>query len=321
MNKKAILNKLDEMAAAVHLGLFGEKPGLSTFLFHSIFRNEQEITNHHVLPQEHMTVDLFRRFLDYFLSKNYQFVSPADVKNALAPDKKYYGLITFDDGYYNNTLIPEILSEYKVPAVFFISTAYIIEGKKFWSDALYYFRKKQNQSDETILKEIISLKSLRINQVENYIINEFGKDALKPLSDIDRPMNAAELTEFSRHPYVHIGNHTHQHEILTNLSKEEIDQEFKTSQEALFRFTGIQPYFVSYPNGSFNNEVLGAAQQHSFSMGITTIQQKNNLPLKPNAEGQILLDRFNPVASNGELNLGKFRSSFQLKTQLKKWLQ
>lgn len=321
MDKKALLNTMDETVSALHLKLFGERPGLSAFLFHSIFKNKQEIGKHHVLPQEHMTVDAFRRFLDYFLSNNYQFVTPDAIRAGLPDLQARYGLITFDDGYFNNTLIPPVLAEYKVPAVFFISTAYITEGKKFWSDVIYYERKKQQLSDETILKEIISLKSLKIAQVEDYLAKEFGTASMKPLSDIDRPMTPGELQAFARHPFVHLGNHTHQHEILTNLTADETDHEFRTSQQLMNEMTGVTPRFVSYPNGSFSDQVSTIAMQHDLTMGITTIQQKNKLPLQPDKHGQVLLHRFNPVAKDDIINCSKFRSSFQLKTQLKKWLQ
>ncbi len=321
MDKKTLLNRMDETVSDLHLKLFGERPGLSTFLFHSIFKNKQEISRHHVLPQEHMTIEAFRRFLDYFLSHNYQFVTPDAVRAGLPDLKARYGLITFDDGYFNNTLIPPVLAEYKVPAVFFISTAYITEGKKFWSDVIYHQRKKQQLSDETILKEIISLKSLKIVQVEDYLAREFGIDSMKPLSDIDSPMTPGELQAFARQPFVHLGNHTHQHEILTNLTAAETDLEFKTSQRLLNDITGITPWFVSYPNGSFSGQVSTVAMQNNLTMGITTIQQKNRLPLQADKYGQILLHRFNPVANNDVINCSKFRSSFHLKTQLKKWLQ
>ena len=38
-------------------------------------------------------------------------------------------------------------------------------------------------------------------------------------------MNAEELQRFSQHQYVHLGNHTRHHSILTNYSEEEAYQE------------------------------------------------------------------------------------------------
>lgn len=321
MDKKALLHKIDETTSKIHLNLFGERPGLSTFLFHSIFHDQQEISRQHVLPQEHMTVPLFREMLDYFLSHGYQFVSPDQVRAGLPDNDVRYGMITFDDGYFNNTLITDTLAAYKVPAVFFISTAYIQEGKKFWSDTLYHKRKAQHVPDPMILREIMDLKHLRVAAIEDHITREFGSAALQPLSDTDRPMTPWELQTFAAHPFVHIGNHTHRHEILTNLGADEIATEFETSQQLLQEYTGQRPAFVSYPNGSYSDLVLKVAVHHGFTMGITTVQQKNRLPLQPNKQGQVLLDRFNPVAVNGKIDGRKFRSSFQLKTQLKKWLQ
>lgn len=322
MNKRAVLDTVDKTVSGLHLKLFGESAGLSTFLFHSIFKDEKEISKNHINPQERMTVDLFRKFVEYFLENGYRFITPEAIKDGLHANGEKYGLVTFDDGYFNNTLILDILSEYKIPAVFFFSTAYISEGKKFWSDVVYNKRKQQGRNDIEILQELMRLKSLKIKEVESLLQKEFGEDCMKPLSDIDRPMTPAELASFSKHPYVHIGNHTHQHEILTNLSNEEVDEEFETSQHLLERFTGKKAWFISYPNGSFSEMIMKSAMQHGLTMGITTIMQKNKLPLHTNKQGQLLLDRFNPSSDlAGKDNFNTLRSSFQLKTQLKKWLQ
>ncbi len=319
MNLKDLLNIADAAAAKGHLELFGEQGGLSCFLFHAIFKDESELAKQQIYPQECMTVVLFRQFIEYFLDAGYQFITPDEIKAGLPDKNKKYGLITFDDGYYNNTLILDVLTEYKVPAVFFIATAYVQEGKKFWSDALYAGRKKTGIGDEAVLEEIMSLKKMRVADINRYLIEHFSKDALKPLSDIDRPFTPAELAVFAHHPYVHIGNHTHEHEVLTNLTIEEVTEEFKVSQQLIKSWTGIVPDFISYPNGSYSQQILEAARQNNFTMGISTVAQKNRLPLS--TAGFELLGRFNPVAVGGQLELAKFRSSLQLKTGLKKWLQ
>jgi peptidoglycan/xylan/chitin deacetylase (PgdA/CDA1 family) len=321
MNKRVLLDKIDKISSGMHLKLFGERAGLSTFLFHAIFKDEAEISKGHINPQERMTVDLFRRFLDYFLENGYQFITPDAIRDGLHTNKEKYGLITFDDGYYNNLLITDLLSEYKIPAVFFFSTAYITEGKKFWSDVVYNKRKEQGRGDLDILYELMRLKCLKIKEVEAWLTKEFGAACMQPLGDIDRPMTPEELTSFAQHKYVHIGNHTHQHEILTNLTRGEVDHEFEISQQLLTKLTGKKPWFVSYPNGSFSDDIIGSAIQNGLTMGITTVMQKNKLPLRA-VNGQVLLDRFNPSADNsGKNNFNTLRSSFQLKTQVKKWLQ
>jgi peptidoglycan/xylan/chitin deacetylase (PgdA/CDA1 family) len=323
MDKRNILNIVDRTASNIHLKMFGEQPGLSAFLLHGMFRNSDEINKNHILPQERMTVDHFRKFLDYFLSHNYKFVSPDEIrKNGVSDTTARYALLSFDDGYFNNLMVPEILAEYKVPAVFFFSSAYILEGKKFWSDVIYHIRKKQGRDDLSILHEIIALKNRKTAEVEAQLIKEHGSGCLKPLGDIDRPMTPSEFISFSQMPFIHLGNHTHQHEILTNLSDAETDLELKTSQQQMLSLTGKTPWFISYPNGSFSERTIQVAIQNGLTMGITTIQQKNQLPLIAGSGGQVLLHRFNPsVSAEGRDNYSTLRSSLQLKTKLKKWLQ
>lgn len=322
MDKRDILNGVDRVASNMYLKTIGEQPGLSTFLFHGIFHNTNEINKNHIYPQERMTVDRFRQFLDFFLSHNYRFISPEDIRNGLPDDSARYGLLTFDDGYFNNLLVPEILAEYKVPAIFFFSTGYIIERKKFWADVIYYFSKQQGWDDLTILQKIMSLKNRKTSAVETLLKQEYGSACLEPLSDIDRPMTASELLAFSKKQFVYLGNHTHQHEILPNLTDQEVDDELKASQQQMTTITGKTPWFISYPNGSFTERTIELAVQNGLTAGITTVQQKNKLPLQPNEQGQILFHRFNPsINADGKDNFNTLRSSLQLKTKLKKWLQ
>src|SRR5439155_15926022 len=112
---------------------FRERAGLLVFLFHSLFRDEREIALNHVDPLDRTTVGQFLEFVAYYRNQGYQFIGPDDLLNGLKPDGTY-ALITFDDGYYNNTLALPVLQRYQVPAVFFISTDHVRENKCFWWD-------------------------------------------------------------------------------------------------------------------------------------------------------------------------------------------
>ena len=319
MGKKAILNTADRLISSSTVNIFGEKPGLSTFLFHGIYKNQNEIDSNSIFPQENLTLQLFREFLDYFLFKGYQFIGPDDMQSSKLQSDINYGLITLDDGYFNNTLLLDTLSEYKVPAVFFVPTAFITEGEKLWSDVIFSERRKMGIDYNTIFNEIMSLKPLRVAKIKDYITKEFGKDKFKPKNDIDRPMTEAEFRSFAKHPLVHIGNHTHRHEVLGLLSEQEILEELTVSQKILTELTGTTPDFISYPYGSYSDSVLDISKKLKFKSGITTIQKKNIIPIQESQN--LLLNRFNPVVENGVIHYKKLRSSFQFKTLMKKWLQ
>src|SRR6266700_656674 len=120
----------DAAVARAYLALRREQNALMPFLFHSLFRDQREMALNVVEPLERTTVAHFRQFVEYYLEHGYRFVSPADLLRGLAPDGKY-ALITFDDGYFNNTLALPVLKEFRVPAVFFISTNHVQQNKGY----------------------------------------------------------------------------------------------------------------------------------------------------------------------------------------------
>ena len=112
-------------------------PGmLLTFLFHGVFRNQNEIQRHVADPQQQITLAHFRQFVEHMLAAGFQFVGPDDVETGLVDEGRYV-MATFDDGYANNVHVQPILEEYEIPAVFFISTGHVLAGKPFWWDVLY----------------------------------------------------------------------------------------------------------------------------------------------------------------------------------------
>ena len=131
-----LVRDTDCLFARAYLGLFRERGGLLAFLFHSLFRDEREIALNQVDPLQRTTVGQFREFVEYYLNHGYRFIGPGDPLDGLEPGGKY-ALITFDDGYYNNSLALPVLQGYRIPAVFFISTEHVREGKCFWWDVLY----------------------------------------------------------------------------------------------------------------------------------------------------------------------------------------
>src|SRR4051794_33922106 len=114
-----LVRATDDLFARAYLGLFRERGGVLAFLFHSLFRDEREIALNLVDPLERTTVAQFQALVEYYLEHGYRFIGPDDLLDGLSPDGKY-ALITFDDGYYNNTLALPVLQKYQVPAVFFI---------------------------------------------------------------------------------------------------------------------------------------------------------------------------------------------------------
>jgi peptidoglycan/xylan/chitin deacetylase (PgdA/CDA1 family) len=293
---------------------------LITFCFHGLFKDKSEIELNYSDPQQKITIDIFRQFMEYYLEHDYIFISPQDILDGIRPERKYI-LLTFDDGYYNNHLSLQILNEFRVPATFFISSNHIANNKCFWWDVLYRERLKRNSPIEQYSKEVSILKLRKNNEIEQYIIDNFGKKAFNPIGDIDRPFTPTELKVFASDPLVFLGNHTANHAILTNYSPFEIRSEIELAQTAICNFTGITPIIISYPNGNFSKDVLTISKEIGLKLGITTIQKKNYLPLNLEGINPFLLNRF---FFWGDRDIKKqcnfYRSDIQLSSMILKFI-
>ena len=302
----------DNTIARAYLKLFRERNALMAFLFHSLFRDQSEIDQYVVDPLQRTTVAQFREFVEYYVNNGYRFISPADLLAGIDPAGKY-AMITFDDGYFNNALAVPILEEFKVPAVFFISTNHILQNKCFWWDVLYRQRKAQGASHRQIYREAISMKSMRTDQIENRLMELFGQDALKPRGDIDRPFTPDELREFARCPYVHLGNHTANHAILTNYSPEGVQEQLVGAQRSLQEMTGRNADSIAYPNGANSPAIVRACGQLGIKVGFTVRPRKNTLPLNGDDSRMLLLSRFCPHGEAPMLSQCRtYRSDFLL---------
>lgn len=298
----AVIEKLGYFINPVILNFTNENNRLLIFYFHGLYTSFSEKEIKHVDPQNNITVREFEEFIDYFQHHKYQFIKPEDLSGDLSKDQPY-AMITFDDGYFNNTIAIEILKKHEIPATFFVTTKNIIENKSFWWDIIYKYRTKQGINLETIRKEQASLKNYKYSYIEDYITQNFGIESFKPWSDVDRPLNESELKNLARNPFVSIGNHTHNHSILTNYNKEEIKEEFALSNKILFDITGIIPISTAFPNGNFNNSVLNIAEEAGFRFAFTTQNHVNILPIIDS--GIISLNRFMTKTLNIK-NYGSF---------------
>jgi peptidoglycan/xylan/chitin deacetylase (PgdA/CDA1 family) len=288
-----LVRRADSTVARLYLSMFRERNALVCFLFHSLFRNHAEMDRDLIDPLDRITVNDLRALVAYYVEEGYRFVTPDEVMNGLSPDARY-AMITFDDGYYNNHLALPVLEAFDVPALFFISSGHVLEQKCFWWDVLYRERRVQGATPDQIYREALSMKFLRTEQIETQLIERFGDRALLPRTDVDRPMTADELSEFARHPLVHLGNHTRNHAILTNYTPSEVRDQIGRCQADLKQITGRLPTSISYPNGAFDDGVLAACREQDISLGFTVRPEKVSLRSPRTPQQSLRLGRFVP---------------------------
>lgn len=277
----AFIEKVSNYINPVVLKFKNEHKQLLVFCFHGLFESHEQKSLNHIDPQNNMTTEQFVEFIEYFLSHNYKFIRPKDLISGLEHEQPY-AMITFDDGYYNNMHALEILNKYKIPAVVFVSTKNVVENKAYWWDIIYKYRVRQNNAIEKIRREQEWLKNFKYCFIDDYILKNFGIKSFAPWSEIDRPFSKDEIKQLAKNPYIGIGNHTHNHSILTHYNEKEMKEELRVSNKILFELTNTAPLSIAFPNGNYNKMILQMTREEGFQYAFTTEPGRNLFPIENN---------------------------------------
>ena len=284
----SLLFKLDRILASSGLAFSGSEGVLLSFLFHGLFDDlEDSVAG----PQQGFTVEMFESFVEYFHRHSYTFVSPNEIAHGLDSKGKYV-LVTFDDGYFSNSKALPILERHGIPAALFVSTDHVVQGKAFWWDVVERESLKRQMPKQLVNHVYESLKRLRTPDAEAFIHAEFGPRALRPLGDSDRPFTLLELREIAKHPLISLGNHTSNHDVLTNYSVTEIRAQIESAQEIIASVAGAPPNFIAYPNGEVSDVVLEAAKDAGMQFGLSVNPGRNRLPVEAGSLAAMKLKRF-----------------------------
>lgn len=318
-NLLSIMRLIDSLFSRFSLRFFQGKNSLLTFAFHGLFRKESERILNLVDPRPWITIDDFNLIVEYYLNHDYLFISPDDILNGLKNDAKYV-LITFDDGYFNNQYVLPILKKYRIPAIFFISTNHVKYNKCFWWDVLYREGIKNGMSIDEITRINKQLKLQTTERSENHLKALFGEEIFKPSSDIDRPFTPLELKDFSRGKFIFLGNHTSNHNILTNYPPSEIKSLILRAQVDLYDITGIYPRIISYPNGNCSNEIIRISKEIGLKLGFTVEFKKDQLPIDCSDDDCMRLGRFDFYGCDKSNELLKQCEIFRSDVALCNWI-
>jgi peptidoglycan/xylan/chitin deacetylase (PgdA/CDA1 family) len=267
---------LDGWLAKLQLWLGYEAPGLVVLGIHCLFEDQAEEDQNLVFPQEFLKVNDLDRLLSYFASAGYQFVSPSEIVAGLDPAGRYL-LLTFDDGYAHHLRALPVLAHYEAPGAFFIPTSFVARPRKFWWDAHYAGRRKQGWDFPSILAEQNQWKTLGTKGAEEKVKELFGQSALQPKGEIDRPFSVAELQKLAAHPLATVGNHSHDHLLLTDIDPDELTYQLARSQALLNGWLGAFPQAIVYPNGNQNAQVQAASQKAGLEVGFSGRQARCDL--------------------------------------------
>jgi len=116
-------------------------------------------------------------------------------------------------------------------------------------------------------------------------------------------------------PYVHYGNHTQFHTIVTNLEEEEFPAELNASQSDLEEIIPYRLDHFAFPNGDYSEREIKYLKQNGFKSARTTRVGWNSMNSNPFALKII------GISDNATLPKLKFQLSgiFGFMLACKKW--
>ncbi len=257
-------------------------------MYHSI---SSESDRKWIDPDNDIPVDIFEEQMHY-LMKNCKVVSMDHLCNSIrnnSPIEPKTVIITFDDGYRNNLEnAAKILKKYKLPAIIYLATGYIIRGETQWIDELYtYFKYRTlnylelgdigkvnlstcNDSKEAyerlkylLIERNIDDRRLLLNQVKEQLC----PSSLPPRLTLDWQELSKSLKEC---PNISLGVHTKNHIDLTRLGQGAIDDQINQSMSDVLRNLRLEIKHFSYPYGRWNHVIRNRVEQAGLQSAVST---------------------------------------------------
>jgi peptidoglycan/xylan/chitin deacetylase (PgdA/CDA1 family) len=193
--------------------------------------------------------------------------------------------ITFDDGFENNqTVAAPLLEAARMPATFYLATAFVDENGMSWIDRI-------ERSLEHVPSTVIRLpwsdrsRPLGTNGSKTAVLEEIRREAksrphldLDALAEtvaegcgaapqdagagpLDRKLTWDQVRDLDSSPLFTIGGHTHSHAVLSFLDRVSMAEEIDTCMDLLQGETGRRIRHFSYPEGlahCYDDDVIEA---------------------------------------------------------------
>ncbi|MBA6336416.1 polysaccharide deacetylase family protein [Colwellia sp. BRX8-7] len=272
-----ILRKLESFLGADSIRWSNIPDGIYSFNFHRIGNWKKTRFDPCVFSCDSDKLD----DLIVFFKKEFDIISIAEaVELAKKSSQKIHGkylVITFDDGYKDNyTKAFPILKRHNVPACFFIATSLIGNNKLPWWDRIAYNYKtnkfksiklsswattvKYKGDDKEFVRDILAATKISLDPIEvqlKEIEKLFPLEGELPTQEFLSWENLAEMILHN----MDVGAHSHNHEILANLSQDEIIYELTHSKMLIEQNLPYKVNSFSYPVGSqgtYNQSVTKA---------------------------------------------------------------
>lgn len=198
-----------------------------------------------------------------FFNKHFEFSYPNEFFRA--DNKKCSVLVTFDDGYKDNYDIAlPVLQKHNAKAIFFIVTALTDTKDMLMHDKIRLLIQmgKINSSYESIPRYMYKGENNYDESSVNYINNAFSEVNI----NANLMMSTENLIAINKQNF-RLGNHTHNHQALSFLNKDQQADEIKICDSILSSITKVSS--IAYPNGLYNSDTIAVCKELGYNYGFT----------------------------------------------------
>lgn len=292
----------------------GEYKGCLVLNYHGLVENYTE-------PVLERNFHLYKDFEDHirYVLKSRDIISVEELHHRIINKKDIStnAVITFDDGYKNNMVIPEILNKIRksIPFTIFASTGLIDnEVESIWTvnvsllmikgdiPKITCFGKQYDLSNlfnkraafAEIRNTLKKIGTIEKNKAYNHILSQYSNGFLEELLSLYpqfKILNWAECKELQNNSGS-IESHGFKNEILNNKQDVALIREEVIKSRDIIR-DKLQHKVISfaYPNGDYCDETINALKENGYLIAFTT---KNGLV--NHSDNLFLLNRVTPSA-------------------------
>jgi peptidoglycan/xylan/chitin deacetylase (PgdA/CDA1 family) len=298
---------IDELAAA-RTGIRNQ-PRIIILGYHRLVENFQE-SSKIAIPSLLTSVATFRRQLDLMLKK-FDCITLDDAIEAIAGRLKLSRdavVLTFDDGYrdFYDLALPTLRS-YKLPSAIFVATDLIGGNEPLIHDQVYYLICELSRRHRPLphLPPLPAIASIQAT-ARKAISNGDNYQAMRALLELPRAQLQTLIDEikcdlnFTNDQFpdeykmltwpmlreiaaanITIGAHTCNHLLLTLENVEKVTLEIANSKRALEEGLNLSIDHFAYPDGRYNDQVIGIVRAAGFRSASTIEDRPNTLSDDP----------------------------------------
>jgi peptidoglycan/xylan/chitin deacetylase (PgdA/CDA1 family) len=260
-------------------------------MFHRVCPEQEMISTPGLSPIE-VSVEQFNSILDFFETREYQFLSLDQVlENLVSGKRTRFVSITFDDGYLDNkTIAYPILKQHNIPFAIYITNSFpdrtavlwqyllddAVKQQKTiqfaWDEKSYKFDFHENDQVPTfvaVIRELI--KDTPLSKMTEVLMLIFQQTVPDPYQlTKEKTLSWEQIEGLSQDPLVTIGAHTLNHQPLVRMDFETAHLDILESKSALEQHLGKKVHHFAYPFGDVSPREVELVYKSGCLTAVTT---------------------------------------------------